>query len=73
MLTDRDLLISTYNAFNVRDIDTFLAVMHPDVDLAERLDFWFLYRGLAPHKHTPVPGVHHSGRGDGVPLRVTAR
>jgi SnoaL-like domain len=32
MPTDRDLLISTYNAFNARDIDAVLAVMHPEVD-----------------------------------------
>ena len=27
-----DLFIKTYAAFNARDIDTVLAVMHPDVD-----------------------------------------
>src|SRR5215510_5592754 len=32
MPTDRDLLICTYNAFNARDIDAVLAVMHPKVD-----------------------------------------
>ena len=30
--TDRELLTNTYNAFNARDIDAVLAVMHPDVD-----------------------------------------
>jgi len=32
MVTDRDLLINTYNKFNARDIDAVLAQMHPDVD-----------------------------------------
>lgn len=32
MLTDRDLLTNTYNAFNARDIDAVLAVMRTDVD-----------------------------------------
>lgn len=32
MITDRDLLINTYNKFNARDIDAVLAQMHPDVD-----------------------------------------
>jgi len=32
MLTDRDLLTNTYNAFNARDIDAVLAVMRADVD-----------------------------------------
>ncbi len=29
---DRDLLTRIYNAFNARDIDAVLAVLHPDVD-----------------------------------------
>ena len=32
MMLDRDLLIKTYTAFNARDIDAVLALMHPDVD-----------------------------------------
>lgn len=32
MPTDRDLLMSAYSAFNARDIDAVLAVMHPEVD-----------------------------------------
>jgi hypothetical protein len=31
-MTDRDLLIKIYEAFNRRDIDTVLAEMHDDVD-----------------------------------------
>jgi hypothetical protein len=31
-MSDRDLLINIYQAFNARDIDAILAVMHPDVD-----------------------------------------
>jgi ketosteroid isomerase-like protein len=31
-MTDRDLLIKIYEAFNRRDIDTVLASMHDDVD-----------------------------------------
>ena len=31
MLTDQDLLIGTYRAFNASDIDTVLDVIHPDV------------------------------------------
>jgi len=30
--TDHDLLTNIYNAFNARDIDAVLAVMHTDVD-----------------------------------------
>ena len=30
--SDRDLLIGVYNAFNARNIDAVLAVLHPDVD-----------------------------------------
>jgi hypothetical protein len=32
MSKDHDLLINVYNAFNARDIDAVLAVMHIDVD-----------------------------------------
>ena len=32
ILTDRDLLTSIYHAFNVRNIEAVLSVMHPDVD-----------------------------------------
>src|ERR671915_71847 len=32
LLTERDLLMSTYAAFNARDIDAVLAVMHTDID-----------------------------------------
>jgi hypothetical protein len=32
MLMSRDLLGKAYTAFNARDIDAALAVMHPDVD-----------------------------------------
>ncbi len=31
-MVDRDLFLKMYAAFNARDIDTILAVMHPDVD-----------------------------------------
>jgi hypothetical protein len=31
-MTDQDLLLKTYEAFNRRDIDAVLATMHPDVD-----------------------------------------
>jgi hypothetical protein len=31
-MTDQDLLLKTYEAFNRRDIDAALATMHPDVD-----------------------------------------
>lgn len=31
-MTDQDILIHTYRAFNARDIDAVLAVMHPNVD-----------------------------------------
>ena len=31
-MTDQDLLLKIYEAFNRRDIDTVLATMHPDVD-----------------------------------------
>jgi ketosteroid isomerase-like protein len=32
MQSNRDLLTAAYQAFNARDIDTVLALMHPDVD-----------------------------------------
>jgi ketosteroid isomerase-like protein len=32
MKSNRGLLIAAYRAFNARDIDTILAMMHPDVD-----------------------------------------
>jgi hypothetical protein len=32
MITEQDLFRRIYKAFNARDIDTVLAVMHPDVD-----------------------------------------
>jgi ketosteroid isomerase-like protein len=32
MTRDRELLTNTYNAFNARDIDAVLALMHPNVD-----------------------------------------
>lgn len=32
MKSNRELLIAAYRAFNARDIDTILAMMHPDVD-----------------------------------------
>jgi ketosteroid isomerase-like protein len=32
MQTDQNLLIAAYKAFNARDIDSVLAMMHPDVD-----------------------------------------
>ena len=31
-MTDRDLLLTIYGAFNRRDIDAILAAMHPEVD-----------------------------------------
>ena len=31
-MTDQDLLLKTYEAFNRRDIDAVLATLHPDVD-----------------------------------------
>lgn len=38
MLMHRDLLIKAYHAFNARDINAVLAVMHPDVDWANGMD-----------------------------------
>jgi ketosteroid isomerase-like protein len=32
MQTDQDILIAAYKAFNRRDIDSVLSMMHPDVD-----------------------------------------
>lgn len=31
-MTDQDLLLKTYEAFNRRDVDTALTAMHPEVD-----------------------------------------
>jgi hypothetical protein len=33
--------------------------------------FWFSYRGLSPHKFTPMPGVHKEF--EIMPLRGTAQ
>jgi ketosteroid isomerase-like protein len=38
MTTNQTLLQSAYNAFNNRDIDAILAVMHPDVDWPNGMD-----------------------------------
>jgi ketosteroid isomerase-like protein len=32
MKSNRELLVAAYRAFNARDIDVILAMMHPDVD-----------------------------------------
>jgi hypothetical protein len=32
MMTDHDLLLNIYNAFNRRDIETVLSALHPEVD-----------------------------------------
>ncbi|MBS1912224.1 MAG: nuclear transport factor 2 family protein [Bacteroidetes bacterium] len=32
MITEQNLLIQAYNAFNARDVDAALDTMHPDVD-----------------------------------------
>lgn len=38
MSTDQELLIKTYKAFNARDIEAVLAVMHPEVDWPNRME-----------------------------------
>ncbi|MBW4634885.1 MAG: nuclear transport factor 2 family protein [Iphinoe sp. HA4291-MV1] len=38
MQTHQDLLAKAYAAFNVRDIDAVLAVMHPDVEWANGME-----------------------------------
>jgi hypothetical protein len=36
--TDRDLLVFVYDAFNRRDVDPILALMHPEVDWPNGMD-----------------------------------
>lgn len=43
MLTDRDLLIATYSAFNRRDIETALAALHPLVEWANDMEGGYLH------------------------------
>jgi hypothetical protein len=38
MFTDQELLTKTYKAFNARDIETVLTVMHPEVDWPNRME-----------------------------------
>jgi hypothetical protein len=38
MFTDQELLTKTYQAFNAREIETVLAVMHPEVDWPNRME-----------------------------------
>jgi hypothetical protein len=48
MLTDQEILIEAYKAFNARDIDAVLAYMHPDVDWPNGMD------GGRVHRHEGV-------------------
>lgn len=41
--TDRELLVTTYRAFNAREIETVLAVLHPDVKWANGMDGGFVH------------------------------
>ena len=72
MKSNRELLIAAYRAFNARDIDTILEMMHPDVDWPNGMEggrvhgqenvrrYWTRQWGiLAPHVE---PGEHRGGR-----------
>lgn len=39
----RDLLVNTYRAFNAREIETVLAVLHPDVKWANGMNGGFVH------------------------------
>jgi hypothetical protein len=75
MMTNRDLLINTYKAFNARDIDTVLAVMHPDVDWPNGWeggrvhghqgvrDYWTRqWKAIDPHVEPVDFGTDETGR-----------
>ena len=38
MLTDQEILTKAYGAFNARNIDGVLAVMHPEVDCTNGME-----------------------------------
>ena len=48
MKSNRELLIAAYRAFNAREIDTILEMMHPDVDWPNGME------GGAVHGHQEV-------------------
>jgi hypothetical protein len=48
MLTDQDILLEAYKAFNARDIDAVLAYMHADVDWPNGME------GGRVHRHEGV-------------------
>lgn len=66
MLLDRELLVITYRAFNARDIDAVLALMHTDVDWPNGMeggrmyghqgvrDYWTRQWGLIDPRVEPV-------------------
>ena len=43
MLTNQELLTKTYQAFNARDIETVLAVMHPEVVWPNGMEGGYVY------------------------------
>jgi hypothetical protein len=51
----QDFLIRTYRAFNARDIDAALAVMHPEVDWPNGLE------GGRVHGHARLPATAQAG------------
>lgn len=66
MLLDRELLVIIYSAFNARDIDAVLALMHTDVDWPNGMeggrmyghqgvrDYWTRQWGLIDPRVEPV-------------------
>ena len=74
VLTDKLILTNTYKAFNARDIDAVLAVMHPDVDWPNGMEggrvhghqgvreYWTRQWGLIDPRVEPL---EFGGEGDG--------
>lgn len=75
MSAERDLIVRAYEAFNARDIDGALAVMHPDVDWPNGMEggrvhghaavraYWTRQWGMIdPHVHPLHVAVDDAGR-----------
>lgn len=75
MTADRDLLRRAYDAFNARDIDGALAVMHPDVEWPNGMEGGYVHghgavreywtrqwRVIDPHVEPRSFGTDETGR-----------
>lgn len=51
-MTDHDLLTKAYGAFNARDIDAALWMMHPDVDWPNEISSWIIGSNMSTSSMT---------------------